>query len=203
MTTLTPEAITTWHRRLCQITPWLVISGDLPQRRDLAIQKLNEWIDAGVTDIVDVRGEWSDQALVASHAPQIRYHYLGTHDDGTSQNDQWFHDGLAALHSALEHEDAKVMVHCHMGVNRGPSMAFAFLLEQGWDPIAALDAIRASRPIAGIIYAADALRALAATRAENGVALSDDADRVEQWFLDNEIDITTIIRRIRVTGSGQ
>lgn len=201
MTTLTPEAITTWHRRICVVTPWLVISGDLPQRRKLAIEKLREWVEAGITDIVDVRGEWSDARLVASIAPQIRYHYLGTHDDGTEQSDQWFHDGIAAMRAALEHENAKVIVHCHMGVNRGPSMAFAFLLAHGWEPIAALDTIRDARPIAGIIYASDALRALHAIRTENGTAHSDDAERVEQWFDDNEIDIETIIRRIRITGS--
>ena len=200
VTTLTPEAITTWHRRLCHVTPWLVISGDLPQRHNLAVKKLDEWVAAGVTDIVDVRGEWSDARLVASIAPELRYHYLGTHDDGSEQSDEWFHDGLTALHTARQNPDARILVHCHMGVNRGPSMAFAYLLDQGWEPLDALDAIRASRPIAGIIYAADALRALTPIRTAAGTARADDAERVEQWLTDNEIDISAIIHRIRVTG---
>ena len=203
MTTLTPEAITTWHRRLCHVTPWLVISGDLPQRHNLAVKKLDEWVAAGVTDIVDVRGEWSDARLVASIAPELRYHYLGTHDDGSEQSDEWFHDGLTALHTARQNPDARILVHCHMGVNRGPSMAFAYLLDQGWEPLDALDAIRASRPIAGIIYAADALRALPPIRTAAGTARADDAERVEQWLTDNEIDISAIIHRIRVTGSSE
>ncbi len=203
MTTLTPEAITTWHRRLCHVTPWLVISGDLPQRHNLAVKKLDEWVAAGVTDIVDVRGEWSDARLVASIAPELRYHYLGTHDDGSEQSDEWFHDGLTALHTARQNPDARILVHCHMGVNRGPSMAFAYLLDQGWEPLDALDAIRASRPIAGIIYAADALRALTPIRTAAGTARADDAERVEQWLNDNEIDISAIIHRIRVTGSSE
>ena len=203
MTTLTPEAITTWHRRLCHVTPWLVISGDLPQRHNLAVKKLDEWVAAGVTDIVDVRGEWSDARLVASIAPELRYHYLGTHDDGSEQSDEWFHDGLTALHTARQNPDARILVHCHMGVNRGPSMAFAYLLDQGWEPLDALDAIRASRPIAGIIHAADALRALTPIRTAAGTAQADDAERVEQWLTDNEIDISAIIHRIRVTGSSE
>ena len=203
MTTLTPEAITTWHRRLCHVTPWLVISGDLPQRHNLAVKKLDEWVAAGVTDIVDVRGEWSDARLVASIAPELRYHYLGTHDDGSEQSHEWFHDGLTALHTARQNPDARILVHCHMGVNRGPSMAFAYLLDQGWEPLDALDAIRASRPIAGIIYAADALRALTPIRTAAGTARADDAERVEQWLTDNEIDISAIIHRIRVTGSSE
>lgn len=202
MTTLTPEAISTWHRQLCTVTPWLVISGDLSQRRASAEVQVREWVEFGITDVVDVRGEWSDQEFLADHAPHIRYHHLGTHDDGTTQSDEWFRHGVSILHDALAHPDAKVLVHCHMGVNRGPSMAFAFLLEQGWDPIAALDAIRTARPIAGIIYARDALRAFQGTRTPHDCSNVDDVDRVEKWFVDNDIDIATIIRRIRVTGSG-
>ena len=53
--------------------------------------------------------------------------------------------------------DAVVLVHCHMGVNRGPSMAYAILLALGWDAVEALNAISAARPIAGVIYAGNAL----------------------------------------------
>ncbi len=50
-----------------------------------------------------------------------------------------------------------MLVHCHMGINRGPSMAYACLLVLGWDPIEAMTAIRTARPIAAIGYAEDAL----------------------------------------------
>lgn len=189
--------IANWHRQVCPVTDWLVISGDLPVDRNEAVQKLSEWLDAGVTDIVDVRGEWTDEKLVKELAPQIRYHYLGTHDDGTSQDQAWFDEGLAALHHALEHENAVVMVHCHMGVNRGPSMALAYLIDQGWNPLDALDAIRKARPIAGIIYAEDAITATSEQLKAGGHELATVLDQTEQWFRDNEIDIATIIRWIR------
>ena len=189
--------IANWHRQVCPVTDWLVISGDLPMDREEAALKLNEWIEAGVTDIVDVRGEWTDEKLVKELAPHIRYHYLGTHDDGTSQDQAWFDEGLTALHEARKHENAVVMVHCHMGVNRGPSMALAYLIDQGWNPVDALDAIRKARPIAGIIYAEDAITATATQLEANGHELDAVLDKTEQWFRDNEIDIATIIRWIR------
>jgi hypothetical protein len=58
----------------------------------------------------------------------------------------------------------KVFVHCHMGINRGPSTAFAILLDQGMAPEQAFDLIRAKRPIAAVYYAEDALRADLARR---------------------------------------
>ncbi len=196
-TALTTDEIVVWHREVCRVNDWLVISGDLPMERSEAIEKLEEWIAAGVTDIVDVRGEWSDQELVARYAPEIRYHYLGTHDDGTSQDPVWFYRGLSALHEVLTHPGANVMVHCHMGVNRGPSMALAFLLDQGWDVVAALDAIRAARPIAGVIYARDAVRSVGRAKAKDAATIARELAEIDEWFELNQIDISTIIRRIR------
>ena len=189
--------VASWHRRVCPVTDWLLISGDLPPSPHEAVVKLGEWMDAGVTDIVDVRGEWSDEKFVHEQAPQLRYHYLGTHDDGTTQDDAWYLDGLAALKSARRHSGAVVMVHCHMGVNRGPSMAFAFLLDQGWAPVDALNAIRAARPIAGVIYAHDAIRAVGRMQGKDELTLAHEHQSVENWFDENQIDIATIIRRIR------
>ena len=198
MSEISPDSIASWHRRVCSVTDWLLISGDLPSRPIDAFKKLHEWLEAGVTDIVDVRGEWSDARLVERIAPHIRYHYLGTHDDGIEQDDEWFRAGLDALRIAQQHENSVTMVHCHMGVNRGPSMAFAYLLDQGWDPIEALVAIRSARPIAGIIYAPDAIRALAPVLTARGLDIDAVTRQVDEWFDRNDIDVATIIRRIRI-----
>ena len=56
---------------------------------------------------------------------------------------------------------------------------------------------------AGVAEIADALRALTPIRTAAGTAQADDAERVEQWLTDNEIDISAIIHRIRVTGSSE
>lgn len=148
--------IETWHRRLCPVTDQLVISGDLPSNPDVAQTKLAQWQDAGVTHILDTRAEYSDEQFVALHAPDIVYGWFGTHDNGTPQPNEWFNNGLAFAKKTLDTPGSVLLVHCHLGVNRGPSMAYRILLEQGWDSAAAMEAIQGARPIAQILYAADA-----------------------------------------------
>ena len=46
--------------------------------------------------------------------------------------------GVGFALAALEDPDAQVLAHCHMGINRGPSMAYAILLATGMEPVAAL-----------------------------------------------------------------
>ena len=197
MIDLSTEEIVSWHRRYCEVTSWLAISGDLSPSTSRAESQLSEWVAHGVTDIVDVRGEWSDERLVAELAPQLRYHHIGTHDDGSGQSVDWFAEGLCALHEALAHEGAKILVHCHMGINRGPSMAFAFLLDQGWDPNPALAALRNARPIAAILYAADAIEAHHELRKSSKGERVADTLAVRQWMSENDIDVAHVIRRIR------
>jgi hypothetical protein len=116
---------------------------------------------------------------------------------GGDQDASWFAVGLDALHAAQTHENAVLMVHCHMGVNRGPSMALAMLLDQGWDVVDALNAIRQARPIAGIIYYESAIRAVGDFQNRPEVEIELDVQRAHQWFEDHEIDIRQIIRLIR------
>jgi len=84
-----------WHRRFCAVTPWLALSGDLDTTvASNAERQLTEWIDNGVTHIVDLRGEWNDDEFVAERAPELAYHWLGTHDEGGHQTDEWYESGL-------------------------------------------------------------------------------------------------------------
>ncbi|MEI6700529.1 MAG: dual specificity protein phosphatase [Actinomycetota bacterium] len=186
-----------WHRTLCKVTEWLYLCGDLPSDQHLAKQMLDQWIAEDITAIIDVREEWSDEALVAERAPGIEYFHFGTHDNGGTQSAEWFEQGLSALHQALKQREAKVVVHCHMGINRGPSMGFAFLLDQGWQPVEALDAIRTARPIAAVAYAKDALLAHHARRDVGQASTSSDLHELEVWMRENNIDVRTVIRRIR------
>lgn len=193
-----PNDIRAWHRRACRVTPWLYVSGDLPHDPEAARLQLAEWASLGVTDIVDVRGEWSDEDFVAEHAPDIRYHYWGTHDNGGLQTDDWFYNGMRLVRTLRKNEAEPVfMVHCHMGINRGPSMAFAMMLETGVAPVDALTQIRAARPIAAIAYAEDALRAYH-RRCKISPSLQVlQRSQLRGWQQDNQIDTSTIIRLIR------
>jgi protein-tyrosine phosphatase len=149
--------VTGWHRRLCLLTDQIIISGDLSEDPAVAVEQIDHWERVGITHVLDTRSEWSDEDLVADLSPGIVYGWIPTDDYGGPQPDMWFDDGVAFAVEALIEPDTVVLVHCHMGINRGPSMAYRILLELGWDPIEALDAIRKARPIADIAYAGDAL----------------------------------------------
>lgn len=194
--TITPPDPLDWHRRLCAVNPWLIVSGDLEtNNQTAAVLQLQEWIDAGITDIVDLRGEWNDTDFVAEFAPEINYHWLGTHDSGGSQTDEWYESGLAIARQVQE-DGGRLIVHCHMGVNRAPSMAFRMLLDAGVGPVAALASLREARPIVGILYADSALdhhhRELgidAKVRVIEMIAIDDwfDANPVELWWITSRI----------------
>jgi dual specificity phosphatase 3 len=186
-----------WHRHPCVVTPELILTGDLNGDPLRAQAQLATWVALGVTHIIDVRGEACDETFVAYHAPEITYIWLGTHDNGRGQADEWFADGVDAALAALADPDAKVLVHCHMGINRGPSMGFAILCALGWDPIHALETIRAARPIAGVIYADEAIDWW--LRRQGGSASEVAAGRsvVRQWLNDDDLDIGWVISRVR------
>ena len=188
-----------WWRKLCKVTDQLFVCGDLPHNPAKFELMLAGWVDAGVTHIVDVRGEWSDEKKVSELQPQVVYSWLGTHDDGGLQDAEWFNVGVETICEALADPNAKVVVHCHMGVNRAPSMVFAALLELGFDIEGALDAIRDARPIAKILYAESAVAWFAD---RNGWGTSQRAEaqmRVRSWHVSNPADVGWIIRRIRLS----
>lgn len=187
-----------WWRRLCLIEGTRIfISGDLPAGGADFIRQLDQWRAAGVTHIIDAREEWSDEQRVAEFCPEIHYDWVGTHDDGTGQPDEWFRAGVDAALEALGDPEARIVIHCHMGVNRGPSMAFAVLLAMGWDPIAAASAIREARPIAAILYAASALDWFHRQGAVPAAQASQQRAELAEWFEANDVDVAWVINRIR------
>lgn len=186
-----------WHRRLCFVGDRLLISGDLSRDSDEAAAQVIEWSAERVCGVIDCRGEYSDASLVAELAPQIRYTHIGIDDDGGPRPDTWFDAGVDRALDTLARTDGRVLVHCHMGINRGPSMAFAILLALGWESIEALEAIRASRPIAALIYAADAADWWARRSGKSPQQVARSRAKVTRWQEANEIDIYGVISRIR------
>jgi len=170
-----------WHHRLCPVTNGIVVSGDLHEDPKRAAHQLEQWRQSGITHVLDTRSEWNDKGLVAEHAPDLVYGWFGTDDDGSPQPDAWFDDGLAFAAEALREPDAVLLVHCHMGINRGPSMAYRILLERGSDPIDALEAIGDARPVADIGYAGDALDHYHRNHSVPASQRVLDRDRLEAW----------------------
>ncbi len=179
------------------ITPRLATGGDLPYDDEAALEALEQWQQLGITHVIDNRLEWSDENFVADFAPDIRYLHNPVDDDGQRMPDRWFDMGTEFATAALAVPGNKVLVHCHMGINRGPSLAYAILLAAGWDAIGAMDAVRTARPIAGLGYAEDALDWHHRRNQTPITRRRRDLVRLETWRAANRIDVVRIIRRIR------
>jgi dual specificity phosphatase 3 len=182
------------------VTPHLLVGGDLDtQDPGLAADQLRELVEAGVTHVLDARIEWSDEEWVAEEAPAIAYLHHGMDDLGQQVPDEWFDVGVDWALEALE-QGGTVLTHCHMGINRGPSLGFAVLLAQGWDAVQALDAIRTARPIAWVAYADDALRWHHTRQSSPPGSLDRDRRRLVRWREENELDLAAVIRLKRSQG---
>ena len=120
-------------------------------------------------------------------------------DLGQEVPPEWFDVGVGYAVDAIA-AGGVVLVHCHMGINRGPSLGYAVLLGLGWSPLDALDAIRAARPISFIAYADYALRWHHLRNRPEGVSLEEDLAAVAQWRRENSLDLADVIRQKRDEG---
>lgn len=181
------------------VTERLVVGGDLditdPAR---AMAQLSELREAGVTHVVDCRLEAEDEQRVRAAA--IDYRWDGIDDAGQRVPAQWFDEAVGWVLDALEDPDAIVLTHCHMGINRGPSLGYAVLLALGTDPVEAIQAIRHARPQAYTAYAEDALRWHHDRTDVAEKQRVEDRERVARWRDDNEIDLVRIIADQRARG---
>jgi hypothetical protein len=193
MSTTTP----THMANISFVTDRLATGGDLHEDEEIAVDQLVDLIEQGISHIVDCRMEFTDEDFVVDIADWIEYLHLGVDDHGRGMPDAWYDQGTAWVAEALEDPDAIVLVHCHMGVNRGPSLTYAVLLTQGVDPVEAIDAIRRARPIAGVLYAEDALDWWHRRQDAPAEQRADDIRRLAEWRRDSHLDVARVIRRIR------
>ena len=194
---ITPTPVKRDAANISWLTDTLATGGDLSYLPWIRRAQVQEILDAGITHIIDMRIEDDDYDLWESHG--IQYINLGTEDRvGHVVSSELFDESVAFARLADE-MGGKVLAHCHMGINRGPSAGFAVLLTLGWDPVVALAAIRAARPIAHIWYAEDALAwhfdRNAVPAEERRAVLA----RVAQWREENPLDVVRIIRDIRAS----
>lgn len=178
------------------VTPFLAVGGDLPFDDDLAREHADELVAAGVTHVLDVRHE-ADDAWFWGQVPGVTYRWDGIDDAGQVVPAAWFEDVVAWALAALEAPGARLLVHCHMGINRGPSVGFAVLLASGWDPVAAIAAIRRARPIAHVWYAEDALRWHHWRTGASPSQQHSDVQGLKRWREDHPLDVVRIIRKAR------
>lgn len=129
------------------VAPGLAVSGQ-PMKHDIVPPAA--WDLRGVRLAIDLTDDGSPITTPTAAVSRV---WLPAPDDGSPRDPRWFE----ATTAAAARSDS-VLVHCHMGVARGPSVAFAILLTRGWHEIDALEAVMFGRPIASVAYAADALR---------------------------------------------
>ncbi len=180
------------------VTDRLAVGGDLSANFRRARQQLNELVAAGVTHIADLRAEWSDEVLVRGWAPQLRYLHHRVEDAGQAITPEWFDDLVAWASEALAADpSAKVLVHCHMGVNRAPSAALAILLDQGMGLRESLDRIRQARPVAVIDYADSAVDWYLARTGADARTRANLRRVLARWRQAHALDVIDVIRSIR------
>ena len=193
-----PESPHLMWRQICWVSRSLAVSGDLSYNREAARTQLSEWEAAGITDVFDMRGEADDTQFIHENS-SITSHWFGVDDNGGKRDDAWFESVRDMAYEVLNDfsRDRKILVHCHMGVNRGPSALFAIMLATGWESLEALRAIRDVRPIAGIIYAPDAISWWARVELQHDE--DDVAEKVQEvraWLDRNPLDLGYVIRSI-------
>ena len=118
---------------------------------------VDELVAQGCTHVIDCREEFDDTALLSQHASCL---CIGVPDDGQPKPPEWFKKGIDFALTALSYPNARVLVHCAGGINRGPSMAAAILMAWGLTPALAEQVIRSARPQVGLRYLPDAIQAV-------------------------------------------
>lgn len=140
-----------------RVTDFLYVGGSIRSGGADPGTVITELRSHGVTHILDCRSETSDEGLVAQLAPGMGYHQAGTEDEAAGTAQGWFDSGVSFARRALQIPGSVLLTHCALGQARGPSMAYAVLLDQGYDPGAALLMILEARPQAKVSYAEHAL----------------------------------------------
>jgi len=192
-----PESPYEMWRKVCWVNNELAVSGDLAYDRVVAYEQLSHWEAEGITDVFDMRGEADDSEFIHNNSAQITSHWFGVDDNGGTRSNKWFESFVTEAYEVLQEPDRKILVHCHMGVNRGPSALYAIMLATGWDHLEALRRIRDVRPISGLIYAHDAVRWFAAFELKLAAHEVNQMElEVSEWLDRHDLDIPYVIRSI-------
>ena len=180
------------------VNDWLAFGGDLSANFALARRQLDELVEAGITHIADLRSEWSDEVLVRGWAPQVTYLHHHIEDAGQLIEPEWFEDIVQwARRAREENPEAKILVHCHMGVNRAPSAALAILLDDGVGLREGLDLLREARPFAVIDYAGSVISWHLARIGADPRERHNLRRVLVRWRQAHDIDAENVIRSIR------
>lgn len=146
------------------LTDTLATGGDLQADHQLAALQCADLVRQGVTHVIDCRLEFDDRARMQRFAPSISYARFGVDDErGVEHTDDWWEAIYMHAQEALSVPGAKLFVHCHVGMNRGPSAAYMLLVSPLFrlSVSDAFQLVRRRRHIAYMAYAEQAVGWLA------------------------------------------
>ena len=136
-----------WRRKLpllkalkdeevCEVVPGLYVGGvgGAKNRKRLA--------ECGVTHVVN-----ASPVIPCFYEEDFKYLVLqGFYDHADENIDEMITSSNAFIHEALGKNEG-VYVHCYAGVSRGPTLAIAYLIQQGMPFLEAMRTVRRARPV--------------------------------------------------------
>lgn len=136
------------------VTPRIAVGSAITSAGDV-----RALIDDGVTHVIDCRIESRYGEPSPYAGTSIAYLRCGVPDDGKPKPDEWFFTGIDFALRAFRRAEARVLVHCRMGMSRSPTMVFAILRAMGMPAVEAEERIKNARLVARVVYREDAERA--------------------------------------------
>jgi protein-tyrosine phosphatase len=128
-----------WRPNLSWITDHLAVGGRFPTDRaeDLARELT-------VRAVVDLRSEdRDDEAILQRHG--ITLLHLPT-DDHHAVSQPMLEDGVAFVRPFLD-QGQRVLIHCEHGIGRSATLALCVLVDQGFEPLQALELSKTRRAL--------------------------------------------------------
>lgn len=141
-----------------EITSRMMCGGDAYLAESVYLGRLR---DFGVTHILDCRSleeiEFYKYAKLASTAESLfTIEHNPTHDDGKPKEVAYFERAVKWGRKVLADPEARIYVHCAMGINRGPSNLLAIICDHlNVDVEIGMRLIRGARPAAAMNYWVD------------------------------------------------
>lgn len=126
-------------RRVDRVAPWLLIGPDL------LLDQYEELRRRGVTHVLDLRDEGSDDAG-ALEAMGFRWLRIPVADRHAPSDDQLTELVLWLDSDADPNVDQALYVHCHAGLGRTPTIAMALLMQHDLSLAEAHRMVLAARP---------------------------------------------------------
>jgi hypothetical protein len=134
-----------WRRTVTELVPGLFLTGE-PEPGEFS-DRYREWSSLGLELVIDLT--FGASADFDRHGLRVLNH--PETDDGSRKPLEWFDDVVSAA------RQSSTLMYCHTGTSCGPSVAFAALLDRGYDEFDALDCLFAARPVVTVTYSAEAM----------------------------------------------